>query len=68
VWVDTASLGDLRNMPEKINSGHWRHPVFGKGWTSSYSKEFWAPTVQKHAPKMMRRVEKILDDVKNRLG
>lgn len=68
VWIDSAALGDLRKMPEKINSGHWRHPVFGKGWTPSYSKQFWAPTVQKNGPRMLRRVEKIMDDVKDRLS
>lgn len=67
IWIDRSMLGDLRTMPENINSGHWRHPIFGKGWTSSYSKQWWAPTVSKHAPKMKQRVEKILDDVKSRL-
>lgn len=70
VWIDKAMLPhDLKRMPERINDGHWRHKVFGHDhtWTPSYSKQYWAPTVQKDAPKMKRRVEKILDDVKHRL-
>lgn len=68
IWIDKTMLpADMKTMPDNVNSRSWRHPIFGKGWTSSYSQPYWAPTVQKHAPKMKKRVEKILDDVKSRL-
>jgi hypothetical protein len=69
VWSDKGMLPpDLRNMPEKVNSRTWRHPIFGKGWTSSYSKEWWAPAISKNAPRMKRRVERVMDDVTRRLS
>lgn len=71
VWVDKGALpADIRNLPQKIEDGRWRHPVFGNrhAWTTSYSSPWWDKTVREHEPRMRAAVARVLDDVKNRLS
>lgn len=70
IWIDRSALpADFKNAPEKINDGKWRHPTFGRRpWVQMHSKTFWAPTVQKHGPRMLAEVRRCLDDVKNKLS
>jgi hypothetical protein len=71
VWIDKGALpADYRTLPNHIESGSWRHKVFGnrRVWTTSYSSPWWDKTVQKHEPRMRAEIERVLDDVRNRLG
>lgn len=71
VWVDKSQLPpDLKNMPDTINSGRIRHPVFGnrRRWaTQTASQPWWDSTVRKHTPRMQREVARVLDDVRRQL-
>lgn len=71
IWIDRSALpSDFPNAAEVTNAPHWRHPVFGNrhAWATSYSKPWWAPTVQKHGPRMLAEVRRCLNDVKNALS
>lgn len=71
VWVDKGRLPpDLRNMPDVINTGRIRHPVFGnkRRWAQQNAAPlWWDNTVRQHMPRMQREAERILDDVRDRL-
>lgn len=72
VWFDKSALPpDLRKMPDKLNDGHWRHPVFGNrhAWVSQYSRPagFWRKTIAEHESRMRSEVERVLNDVTNML-
>jgi hypothetical protein len=72
VWIDRAALPpDLRNMPKVMNTGRIRHPVFGnrRRWaTQTTTPMWWETTIRRHRPRMEREVERVLDDVRRRLG
>jgi len=60
----------LKRMPEVINDGRIRHPVYGnrRRWVTQYaSPPWWDDTVRQHTPRMEREVARILDDVRRRL-
>lgn len=72
VWVDRTSLPpDLRNMPDLLNSGRIRHPVFGNrhAWVTQWvtPAPWWDSTVRRHQPRMRAEMARITDDVKSRL-
>ncbi|WP_326808179.1 hypothetical protein OHB04_22840 [Streptomyces sp. NBC_01775] len=71
VWVDKVLLPpDLRNMPDTINSGRIRHPVYGnrRRWvTQTAPPLWWDRAVRNHTPRMIREVARVLDDVRRRL-
>jgi hypothetical protein len=71
VWVDKSRLPpDLRNMPDVINTGRIRHPVFGnkRRWAQQNATPlWWDKTVRRHMPRMEREAARILDDVRDRL-
>lgn len=71
VWVDKGRLPpDLRRMPEVINEGRIRHPVFGnrKRWATQWATPlWWDRTVRAHEKRMAREVERVVDDVARRL-
>jgi hypothetical protein len=71
VWVDKGRLPpDLRRMPEVINEGRIRHPVFGnrKRWATQWATPlWWDRTVKQHEQRMAREVERVLDDVARHL-
>ncbi|MFF5445494.1 hypothetical protein [Streptomyces sp. NPDC012888] len=71
VWVDRSALpADLRNMPNVMNSGRIRHPVFGnrRRWaTQTTTPLWWETTIRRHRPRMEREVERILADIRSRL-
>lgn len=71
VYVDKGLLPpDLRNMPQVINTGRIRHPVFGnrRRWsTQTATPLWWDNTVRSHTPRMNSEVARVLDDVRRRL-
>lgn len=71
VWVDRDRLpSDLRNMPNVINTGRIRHPVFGnrRRWAQqSATPLWWDKTVRAHQPRITREVERVVDDVRRRI-
>ncbi|MFD8687857.1 hypothetical protein [Streptomyces sp. NPDC059651] len=71
VYVDKGRLPpDLRNMPQVINEGRIRHPVFGnrRRWaTQTATPLWWDKTVRTHTPRMTAEVARVLDDVRRRL-
>ncbi|MFE0875350.1 hypothetical protein ACFW4X_10780 [Streptomyces smyrnaeus] len=71
VWVDKGRLPpDLKRMPDVINEGRIRHPVYGnrRRWVTQYAAPpWWDRTVRNHTPRMQREVARVLDDVRNRL-
>lgn len=71
VWIDKSRLPpDLRNMPNKLDEGSWRHPVFGnrRRWTTQYAAPWWGVTIRRHEPRMRAQVERVVEDIKRRLG
>lgn len=71
VWVDKGRLPpDLRKMPDVINDGRIRHPVFGnrRRWaTQSATPLWWDKTVRAHTDRITREVERVVDDVRRHL-
>jgi hypothetical protein len=71
VWIDKGRMPpDMKNIPEQLNQGRLRHPVFGnrRRWANQYaSPPWWDTVVRQHTPRMEREVERILDDVRSRL-
>lgn len=71
VWVDKGLLPpDLKNMPQVINEGRIRHPVYGnrRRWaTQTATPLWWDKTVRTHTPRMTAEVERVLADVRRRL-
>lgn len=71
VWMDKGRLPtDLRRMPDVINSGRIRHPVFGnrRRWAEqSATPLWWETTVRNHTDRMTREVARVVDDVRRRL-
>ncbi|GAA2929868.1 hypothetical protein [Streptomyces enissocaesilis] len=71
VWVDEARLPpDLKNMPNVINTGRIRHPVFGnrRRWaTQTAPPLWWDKTVRRRTPRMQSEVARVVDDVRRQL-
>lgn len=71
VWVDKGQLPpDLRRMPQVINEGRIRHPVYGnrRRWvTQTAAPLWWDRTVRTHRSRMEREMARVLDDVRRRL-
>ncbi|MFF3128506.1 hypothetical protein ACFVRD_40985 [Streptomyces sp. NPDC057908] len=71
VWVDKGLLPpDLKRMPQVINEGRIRHPVFGnrRRWaTQTATPLWWDKTVRRHTHRMESEVARVVDDVRRRL-
>jgi len=71
VWVDKGRLPpDLRRMPDVINTGRIRHPVFGnrRRWAQqSANPGWWDRTARGHTERITREVERVTDDVRRHL-
>jgi hypothetical protein len=72
VWIDRSALpADLRNMPNRLNDGFWRHPVFGNrhAWVRQTARPYgwWDKTIDQHKPRMAAEVERVLNDVRRSL-
>ncbi|MBA2951586.1 hypothetical protein [Streptomyces himalayensis] len=74
VWLDKGRLPpDLQksNVPEQLNTGRLRHPVFGnkRRWVNQYATPlWWDRVVRQQTPRMQREVERVLGDVRSRLS
>lgn len=71
VWIDRAALPpDMRAMPNRLDEGRWRHPVYGnrRRWAAQYASPWWSVTIRRHEPRMRAEVARVLDDVERRLG
>ncbi|MCP9209281.1 hypothetical protein [Streptomyces cucumeris] len=71
IWIDRAALPpDMRNMPNKLDEGRWRHPVYGnkRRWATQYASPWWDVTIRRHASRMAAEVERVLDDVQRDLS
>lgn len=71
IWVDKGALPpDLKKMPDTINTGRIRHPVFGNRsrWATQYAAPgWWTNTVRDGTPRMNAEVSRVLDDVRQKL-
>ncbi|MFG2670853.1 hypothetical protein [Streptomyces sp. NPDC048445] len=71
VWVDKGLLPrDLKSMPQTINTGRIRHPVYGnrRRWaTQTTTPLWWDKTVRRHTARMESEVARVVDDVRRRL-
>lgn len=71
VWVDKGRLPpDLKRMPDVINDGRIRHPVFGnrRRWATQWADPgWWDKTVRARTPRMTKEIERVVDDVRRRL-
>ena len=71
VWVDKGRLPpDLRRMPDVINTGRIRHPVFGnrRRWAQqTAAPQWWDKTVRAHTDRITREVARVADDVRRHL-
>lgn len=71
VWLDKGSLPpDLRRMPDVINTGRIRHPVFGnrRRWvTQTATPLWWDRPIRDHTDRITREVSRVADDVRRRL-
>jgi hypothetical protein len=71
VWVDKGRLpADLLKMPNALNTGRIRHPVYGnrRRWVQQNATPlWWDNTVRKGRPRMEREAARVLDDVRRRL-
>ena len=67
IWVDRSSLpADLRNMPNVLDDGRVRHPVFGnrRKWATQWAPAgWWTKTVREHESRMRAEVARVLNDV-----
>ncbi|MEU8537516.1 hypothetical protein OH540_21340 [Streptomyces sp. BPPL-273] len=73
VWLDKALLpADIPvGLVNRINEGRIRHPVFGnrRRWAQQNATPlWWDKTVRAHQPRITREVERVVDDVRRRLG
>ena len=71
VWVDKGLLPpDLKRMPDVINEGRIRHPVYGnrRRWATQWADPgWWDKTIRDHTPRITREVERVVDDVRRHL-
>ncbi|MFJ2718994.1 hypothetical protein [Streptomyces sp. NPDC087437] len=71
VWVDKSRLPpDLRRMPDVINDGRIRHPVYGnrRRWATQWATPlWWDRTVRSHHDRITREVGRVVDDVRRHL-
>lgn len=71
VWLDKGRMPpDLKSVPDRLNEGRLRHPVFGnkRRWVQQNATPLWWDNpVRKHTPRMEREAARVLDDVRRRL-
>ncbi|MFJ2568180.1 hypothetical protein ACIO02_35545 [Streptomyces sp. NPDC087568] len=71
VWVDKGRLPrDLKRMPDVINDGRIRHPVYGnrRRWATQWATPlWWDRTVRSHHDRITREVGRVVDDVRRHL-
>lgn len=71
IWIDRSRLpADQRSLPDRIEDGRWRHPVFGnrKRWATQYSRPWWGVTLRRLEPRMRAEIARVLDDVERRIS
>jgi hypothetical protein len=71
LWIDRSRIPpDQRSLPERLDEGRWRHPVFGnrRRWVTQYAAPWWGVTIRRHETRMRAAVARVLDDVERRLS
>jgi hypothetical protein len=71
IWIDRSRIPrDQRSLPERLDDGRWRHPVFGnrRRWTTQYAAPWWGVTIRRNEARMRAAVARVLDDVARRLS
>jgi hypothetical protein len=72
VRVARKRMGGQAALPQRMNVGQWRHPVFGNTdvWVTQRSgRPRWFDNVNRAAaPMVRRRVKKVLDDIEKKLA
>ncbi|MYU24015.1 hypothetical protein [Streptomyces sp. SID8352] len=72
VWMDWTRLEPKANgVPQQIDEGRLRHPVFDnrKRWATQWARPagWWTRTVRDGTPRMRAEIERVLDDVRRDL-
>ena len=70
IRIDSSQLPpDQRTLPGHIDSGHWRHPVFGSrsSWVDQYGRPWWDTTIRRRMPAMARAMASVADDIARRI-
>lgn len=71
VWIDKGRMPpDMKNIPDRLNEGRLRHPVFGNRsrWAQQTAPAgWWTKTVDQHKPRIEREVSRVVDDVRRRI-
>jgi len=68
IWIDRGRLpADQRSLPDRIEEGRWRHPVFGnrRRWATQYGRPWWGPTLRRMEPRMRAEIARVLRDVED---
>lgn len=71
IWIDRSRLpADQRSLPNRLDEGRWRHPVFGnrRRWTTQYAQPWWGVTIRRHEPRMRAEVARVIDDISRSLS
>ncbi len=72
VFMDFSRLEPgARGVPQQIDAGRLRHPVFGnkKRWANQWARPpgWWTKTVRDGTPRMRAEIERVLGDVRRDL-
>lgn len=60
---------EIRNMPQKFDSGHWRHPVMGNRdvWVAQTSEPWFWPPIRDHIKDFRAELDKAVDETRAKL-
>jgi len=71
IRIPTSRMGGLSVLPQRMNAGRWRHPVYGNRevWVTQTSRAGWFDrTLQMQGPGVRREIKRVLDDIERKLG
>jgi hypothetical protein len=69
--VRKTPLGSAENLPQRMNTGQWRHPVYGNRdvWVTQHSRRGWFDATARAArPRVRRQVKQVFDDIERKLS
>jgi hypothetical protein len=69
IGVPKKPLGTRGRLPQLMNRGVWRHPVYGSDrWVDQRSRPGWFDNVMRtEAPQVGRSIEAVLDEFEKRV-